>query len=184
MSDSTDCCSQEPCFPQSIQQSPSSSLVNSSTQTEHPGPWEFERTLHPASPFWRVRTHLRTLMEPLKKSIYLVYLDVSQVFWLTEHFILPTRLPQFCRELVFCRTDSRKGWQREPVKWLQRITGIRWAAPCVFICPLSYACSSPWKHFQGHLMEAKKSLLAFLTHTHTHTYHTHTQAVFRSYNHL
>ena len=121
---------------------------------------KFEGTLHTASPFWPVRTHLRTLKESLKKSIYLAYLDVSQIFWPTERFIPPTRLPQFCRKLVFCRTDSRKGWQRKPVKWLQRGTGILWAAHCVFICPLSYACSLPWKHFQGHLMEAKKSLLS------------------------
>ena len=39
------------------------------------------------------------------------------------------------------------------------------------------SCSLPWRHFQGHLMEDKKSLLSGLQHTCTHT-HTHTRRLF------
>ena len=79
LSDSTDCCSQEPCFPQCIQQEPQFQFGEQLNTNRASWSMEFERTLHTASPFWRVRTHLRTLMESLKKPIYLVYLDVSQI---------------------------------------------------------------------------------------------------------
>ena len=133
-----------------------------------------------ASPFWRVMIHLRTLKELLKKSIYLVYPEVSQVFLPTEPFIHTPLPPPHCPSFAgnWFSADSGKGCQQKPVKWLQGVTGVCWAVYRVFICPLPLQLSllitmeTLSRAFNG---GKEVSSLSFPTHTHTHT-HTRTQS--------